>query len=123
MTKINAIEIDSNNPYVKKHKTLYADLTPSDIGAIEIQLTEDSGTLTSEQLELITDETKTVVFNVNGKLYYLFNKNTSLTYRTFINFDISLSTELECSAVYVQLDKTAVNYGAYTVQEVSFPTE
>lgn len=88
-------------------------------GQIEIILTGDSGTLTAEQIADIVAN-KNIVLNNDGKVFILVNKELSLSYRTYINIDCALNDEIEAKAIYVQLDETAVNYGAWTLEDVEF---
>lgn len=84
------------------------------VDRIIINLEGDDGTLTEEQIALVSDDEANVVFNNGGKIFYLFNRQPDLSYRTFMNMDIATTTGVEFSAIYVQLSKTAANYGRWT---------
>lgn len=88
---------------------------------IEILLTGDSGKLTADELKLVANNEKTVVINNDGELFYLANKQSDLTYKTYVNFDVADSTSIEGKAIYIQLDKHSVNFGKWTKEDVDFP--
>lgn len=85
----------------------------------EIVLTGESGTLTAEQIDLVTDDTKNVVLVNAGELFYLANHLSTLTYRTYINFDVAQTEDVVAKAIYIQLNTTAANYGAWTLEDVA----
>lgn len=92
---------------------------PTGSGVTEIALTGTSGTLTATQIATVLDASKYVVFVNGGKVYTLSDKDSTLTYRTYINTDAATSSALEASAIYVQLDEGAVNYGTWSLEDIT----
>lgn len=86
---------------------------------VEIILTGESGTLTAEQISALTNADNVVSIVCDGQPFYLSNKDSTLTYRTYINTDCAVSSDVEFKAIYVQLNSEAANYGAWTLEEVS----
>lgn len=84
-----------------------------------ITLTGDSGTLTSEQIAQVLDDTAVLEIVCDGEVFRLSNKDSTLTYRTFINTNCEASETVSFKVIYVQLNSEAVNYGAWTLEEVS----
>lgn len=87
-----------------------------------IALTGTSGTLSAAEIALVNDDTKNVVLSVSGKLFRLFNEQSNLSYKTFLNIDAAMSSALSADAIYIQLNEEAVNYGHWTLEEVDFPS-
>lgn len=84
-----------------------------------ITLTGESGTLTAEQIAQVLDDTAVLEIVCDGEVFRLSNKDSTLTYRTFINADCALNENVSFKVIYVQLNPEAVNYGAWTLEEVS----
>lgn len=88
-------------------------------GKVEIALTGDSGTLTAEQIALIKSNTTDAVLVNNGRVFYLADKLSTLTYRTYLSLDVAESEAVTAKAIYVQLNEGAVNYGRWTLEDES----
>lgn len=84
-----------------------------------ITLTGESGTLTSAQIAQVQDDTAVLEIVCDGEVFRLSNKDSTLTYRTFINTNCEASENVSFKVIYVQLNSEAVNYGAWTLEEVS----
>lgn len=84
------------------------------IDRVIINLEGDDGTLTEEQIALVSDDEANVVLNNGGKIFYLSNRQPDLSYRTFMNIDVAMTSDVEVSVIYIQLSKTAANYGRWT---------
>lgn len=85
---------------------------------VEVAVTGDSGTLTAEQLTAITDDSLVSDIVCDGQVFYLSNKMSSLTYRTYINTDCALESGVVLSAIYVQLNSGAANYGHWSKESI-----
>lgn len=83
-----------------------------------IELEDDSGTLTEEQINIVKNNHNNVVIINGGQVYSLSNTNDELTYKTFLNMDVGVSEYLVSSAIYIQLNKEAVNYGQWTKETI-----
>lgn len=81
---------------------------------VEITLTGDSGQLTDEQIDQIKDDDNIVEIVCDGIVYRLGNKDSSLSYRTYIGLDCAMSQKVSFSAIYIQLSEEAYNYGHWT---------
>lgn len=84
-----------------------------------IVLTGESGTLTSAQIAQVLDDTAVLEIVCDGQVFRLSNKGSTLTYRTYINSDCALNENVAFKVIYVQLNSEAVNYGAWSLEEVS----
>lgn len=85
----------------------------------EIALTGDSGILTAQQIEDIQNNDNIVELNCDGQIFRLTNKNTTLSYRTFINADCALESTIQFSVIYIQLNPEAVNYGHWNKENIT----
>lgn len=83
----------------------------------EIVLTGDSGQLTEEQIAQIKDDNSVLEIVCDGIVYRLANKDSSLSYRTYIGMDCAKSQTISFSAIYVQLSEEAINYGHWTKED------
>lgn len=81
---------------------------------IEIELTGDSGQLTEEQIDQVKDNDNIVEIVCDGIVYRLANKDSSLSYKTYIGIDCAMSQTVSFSAIYIQLSEEAINYGHWT---------
>lgn len=81
---------------------------------VEITLTGNSGQLTEEQIDQVKDDNNIVEIVCDGIVYRLANKDSSLSYKTYIGIDCAMSQTVSFSAIYIQLNKEAVNYGHWT---------
>ena len=79
---------------------------------VVITLTGESGTLTSEQIAQVLDDTAVLEIVCDGQVFRLSNKQSSLSYRTYINIDTALSSGTNVKAIYIQLNSSAANYGS-----------
>lgn len=84
---------------------------------IEIELTGESGQLTDKQIEQIKNDDNIIEIVCDGIVYRLANKDSSLSYRTYIGMDCALSQTVSFSAIYIQLNEEAVNYGHWTKED------
>lgn len=84
---------------------------------IEIELTGESGQLTEKQIEQIKNDDNIIEIVCDGIVYRLANKDSSLTYRTYIGMDCALSQTVSFSAIYIQLNEEAGNYGHWTKED------
>lgn len=81
---------------------------------VEITLTGNSGQLTEEQIDQVKDNDNIVEIVCDGIVYRLANKDSSLSYKTYIGIDCAMSQTVSFSAIYIQLNEEAVNYGHWT---------
>ena len=86
---------------------------------VEIELTGESGTLTEAQIATVLDDTKNAFLACDGQIFRLINKVSTLTYRTYMNIDVSDDGNLTAKAIYIQLDSEAANYGHWTKEDVT----
>lgn len=89
---------------------------------VEITLTGNSGQLTEEQIDQVKDNDNIVEIVCDGIVYRLANKDSSLSYKTYIGMDCAMSQTISFSAIYIQLNEEAVNYGHWT-KEAKTTTE
>lgn len=85
----------------------------------EIVLTGESGVLTAQQIEDIQNNDNIIELNCDGQIFRLTNKNTTLSYRTFINADCAVESTIKFSVIYVQLNPEAVNYGHWNKEDIT----
>lgn len=83
-----------------------------------INLSGDSGTLTQEQIDIVSNNSKLYLIINDGQIFNLVNTMSNLTYKTFINLDIALSSSISAKAIYIQLDSSAANYGRWTKEDI-----
>lgn len=81
---------------------------------VEITLTGNSGQLTEEQIDQVKDNDNIVEIVCDGIVYRLANKDSSLSYKTYIGMGCAMSQTISFSAIYIQLNEEAVNYGHWT---------
>lgn len=84
-----------------------------------IELTGESGTLTDAEIALVESDSVDLVLVNDGQVFYLSNKQSDLTYKTFMNIDAALDAGYEINAIYIQLNPEAVNYGAWSKEQIS----
>lgn len=95
---------------------------------IEIELTGDSGQLTEEQIAQVENDNNIIEIVCDGLVYRLENKDSSLSYRTYVAIDCATSLTATVKALYIQLNKSALNYGHWSIEqktttETTSPTE
>lgn len=88
-----------------------------------VTLTGESGTLTAEQIALVVDDTAVLEIVCDGEVFRLSNKDSTLTYRTYTNTNCEASETVSFKVIYIQLNQEAVNYGVWTLEEVSAGAE
>lgn len=87
-----------------------------------ITLTGDSGTLTPAQITQVQDDASVIEINCDGQIFRLANAESDLTYRTFINTDAAIESNVVFKSIYVQLNEEAVNYGTWSKEVVPLGT-
>lgn len=83
----------------------------------ELELTGTDGTLTTSQIDDVLN--KNIIINNGGQIFRLVNKQSTLTYRTYICIDCAIDASLSVQAIYIQLDSSAVNYGHWSKETVN----
>lgn len=86
-----------------------------------IVLTGESGTLTAEQIALITDNQRNYLLINDGEVFYLYNTASTADYKTFLNLDVTEDNLIEHKAIYIQLNPEAVNYGEWNKEDIVAP--
>lgn len=103
-------------------KTGVVVLDAEDVGATTkniITLTGESGTLTSAQIAQVLDDTSVLEIVCDGVVFHLSNKQSNLTYRTFMSMDVANTENVSFKAIYINVSEGAANYGAWTLEEES----
>lgn len=95
---------------------------------VEIVLTGDRGELTEEQIAQVENDNNIIEIVCDGLVYRLENKDSSLSYRTYVAIDCATSLTATVKALYIQLNKSALNYGHWSIEqktttETTSPTE
>lgn len=88
-----------------------------DSSKVEITLTGNSGQLTEEQIEQVKNDDNIVEIVCDGIVYRLANKDSSLSYKTYIGMDCATAQTVSFSAIYIQLSEEAINYGHWTKED------
>ena len=82
---------------------------------IMIETVGDSGTVSDEEIEQITDQTKNVILINDDEIYRLFEVGTN--FFTFTNVNTESTTKVSYKSIYVNTSEEAVNYKSWTKEE------
>lgn len=87
-----------------------------------IELSGESGILTDEQIAIVKDNTKEYLIINDGEAFYLVNTQTDLPYKTYINLDIALTSNVDAKALYIHTGEEGVTYKHWSKESISFDT-